>query len=210
MSEATMTDIVQKILLQTLNDQTLHLSLELENSVSAETSLYDIDLYTVEIANRVKTELINLIKQKEALAAKGKKTFSNFTQPQSPVKSAAEQDWDNIRQMFTSDTKSLSPQTLEERLDKLSLKNLLECLRQHGLVQTGFLAEVYRFNNTPFSYTVTDTEWKSPFLTSGTTARELLKDLETRTHLYQGKTEQEFLQDILAQDLNTRNLKSCL
>lgn len=74
-------------------------------------------------------------------------------------------------------------------INTLSLKELLKAMKKTGILNESFLDDVYRFHNTPYSYTITENKWSSPFSTEGTTTESLLDELFSRGIILESKEE---------------------
>jgi hypothetical protein len=169
---------INKLSLNTPTPDVISVAFEIDQFISFSTTNSEIDSAVAKIADslkqhftffkqqKVQAEVARLQKEQEesekrireqlALEAqqKKRKVFSTFkTVDPSPA--------------FAKAVQSASTAIVEDKVSKLSLMKTVNILQQLGFIPQTYLPGVYRFEGSPYAYTVKPDSWTSPFGESG-------------------------------------------
>lgn len=167
----------------------LTFTLSFQNFVNEKTQNFEIEFLAEEVQSLVKNHLFAL--RAEKIKSQNNQSFSNFGTRKTT------HGFSSLQQQ-TPAPQPIPVKTIHDQIAELSLSDVIRALQKLSAMSSVF-TDMYSFNGSSYSYTITSNSWSSPFGTQGTQASELLNDLVTHLKLHEMRYQSvnDFFQSVL-------------
>lgn len=196
---------VNKLALNQINEDLLNIELELMDTLDYNSSKDDINSIVLDVSESIRQHLFFLVQKRVEEQAKLKKNvFSNFTQSSKVATNVSQPQVVNTSKpvnAFSSFDNKVIPLEIqteshaEDVLDSASLNDIIVVLKKVNVLSEGnsYLPHVYRFKNSPYAYTIEDSQWSSPFGSLGESSLALVNDISNNVLKYDTNSRKDFV-----------------